>query len=333
MKKNHKTSAPQNQKPPRSKRKNNNIQGMEHNPIGTGKSREFLNSPLQILLFLGALIFLCMMLGSAIIALACNMQGIDFQTTITGFGPNASPELRNFMRGALLINHMLTFLVPAMLTGYVFYRKDWSSELGLLHAPSPKKLGLGILMVAASFPLAQLAFAANSWLVGKVGFLASLVPSESASEQLMEGLLVMQSPLELIFSLTVMAAVPAIGEEMVFRGILQKQLQRLMTNPYSAILVTALIFSLAHFQVQRFLAIFLLGAVLGLVFYWTKRLWIPIAGHFIFNGTQVVAAYFNQENLDNLNAGDETQMPIWVGIISLAAVVFIAQKLIKLRDR
>ncbi len=276
---------------------------------------------------MAALIFLCMMLGSGIIALACNVQGIDFQDTITGFGKDATPGLRNFMRGTLLINHTLMFLVPAMVTGYVFFRQRWSSEIGVRHAPAPGTLGLGVLLTVAAFPLAQVAFLANRWLVGKVGWLESLVQSESASENLMEGLLVMQSPFEMVFSLIVMAVIPAIAEEMVFRGILQKQLQRLIANPYFAILTTALIFSLSHFQVQRFFAIFLLGTVLGLVFYWTKNLWVPIAGHFVFNGTQVVVAYFNQEDLDKLNTGEEMQVPFLLVALSLAAVIFISSKL------
>ncbi|MEO1258548.1 MAG: type II CAAX endopeptidase family protein [Bacteroidota bacterium] len=300
---------------------------MEHHPLEEKKSFNIEHSPKQILLFLAALIFLCMMLGSGFIALACKVQGIDFQATVSGFGKESSSEMRNFMRGALLVNHLLSFLVPALLTGYVFFRQKWSTEVNIRRAPLNGQLGLGVLMTVMAFPLAQVAFAANRWIVEKISWLQQFVPTESSSEDLMQGLLVMPAPWEMLFSLIVMAAIPAIGEELVFRGLLQKQLQRIMSNPYTAILVTALVFSFAHFQVQRFLAIFLLGLILGLVFYWTKNLWVPIAGHFVFNGTQVVAAYFNQENLDQLNASEEIQMPFGVIAISLVVVLFIAKKL------
>lgn len=300
---------------------------MEHYPISEEDKKEAVQSPSQVLLFLGALIFLCMMLGSGIIAIACNFQGIDFQETISGFGKDSSSDVRNFMRGALLINHLLSFLIPALLTGYVFFRKKWSTEVGIRYAPPVSKLALGVMLTVMSFPLAQVAFTANRWIVEKISWLQSMVASESASENLMEGLLVMPSPWEMIFSLVVMAVIPAIGEEMVFRGILQKQMQRITANPYTGILVTALIFSLAHFQIQRFFAIFLLGVVLGLIFYWTKNLWIPIAGHFVFNGTQVVAAYFSQEDLDKLNAEEDLQLPFAVIAISVIAVLLIAKKL------
>ncbi|MEZ4956393.1 MAG: type II CAAX endopeptidase family protein [Saprospiraceae bacterium] len=300
---------------------------MEHYPISDEEKKEAIHSPSQVLLFMGALIFLCMMLGSGIIAIACSSQGIDFNETISGFGKESSSDVRNFMRGALLINHLLSFLVPALLTGYVFFRKKWAVEVGIRHAPPISKLVLGVLLTVMAFPLAQVAFTANRWIVEKISWLQNMVAAESASENLMEGLLVMPSPWEMIFSLVVMAVIPAIGEEMVFRGILQKQMQRITTNPYTGILVTALIFSLAHFQIQRFFAIFLLGVVLGLIFYWTKNLWVPIAGHFVFNGTQVVAAFFSQEDLDKLNAEEDMQLPFALIAISLIAVFFISKKL------
>ena len=98
---------------------------MDYNPIEEVEQHERKQSPAQIMLFLGALIFLCMMVGSGIIMIACNMQGIDFQETIGGFGKDSTSDVRNFMRGALLINHMLSFLVPALLTGFVFFRQKW----------------------------------------------------------------------------------------------------------------------------------------------------------------------------------------------------------------
>ena len=300
---------------------------MENYPTEEEKITKIGHSPTQVLLFLAALIFLCMMLGSGFIALACKVQGIDFQSTVSGFGKESSSDVRNFMRGALLVNHIVSFLLPALLTGYVFFRQKWSSEVGIRHAPLVNKLGLGVLLTIMAFPLAQVAFMANTWIVEKISWLQTFVPTETNSEDLMEGLLVMPSFWEMIFSLTVMAVIPAIGEEMVFRGLLQKQLQRMIENPYMAILVAALVFSFVHFQVQRFFAIFLLGVVLGLIFHWTKNLWIPIAGHFVFNGTQVVAAYFNQENLDQLNANQEMQMPLAVVAVSVILILLIAKQL------
>lgn len=301
---------------------------MDHSSYKSDKNKTIKHPPTQIILFLGALIFLGMMLGSGVILLISNIQGIDFQETMSQFNKESTLVVRNYMRGSLLTNHLLSFLIPAWLTGYVFYRHLWPKELGIRLAPPARQLGLGVLLTICSFPLAQLAFSANRWLVQQVGFLESMIVKESASENLMEGLLVMPSAFEMAFSLMVMALIPAIGEEMVFRGLLQKQLQRMMTNPYAAILVTAIVFSLAHFQVQRFLAIFLLGLILGLIYFWTRNLWIPIAGHFVFNGTQVLAAFANQDNLDQLNVNEDIQLPFAAIAFSIIAVFYIGKKMI-----
>ena len=54
---------------------------------------------------------------------------------------------------------------------------------------------------------------------------------------------------------------------------------------------------------------------------------MPIAGHFVFNGTQVIAAYFSQDKLDQLNANQEVQIPFAVTAIALIAFIFVAKKL------
>ncbi len=290
-------------------------------PETEDEAGKILEPPPKMALFtLGGLVFLCMMLGSGIIALTCQIQGIDIQEVFSSFGKESAPDERNFMRGTLLLNHMMTFLVPAIIAGLVFYKKRWPEAVLLDQKPNPGVLTLGVLFVTFAFPLAQVAFSANRWVVKQIPFLNDLVNTEAATEGLVEGLLVMQSPWELLFSLLVMSVVPAIGEEMVFRGFVQRHLIRLTSRPALGIGLTALLFSLAHFQIQRFLAILILGVVLGLLFYWTKNLWIPIAAHFLNNGAQVVIAYFNQDKLSELNTGAGEDMPLPFIIVS--AVLF-----------
>lgn len=278
----------------------------------------FFEPPPKMVLFtLAGLVFLSMMLGSGILALISHLQNIEIQSVISVFGNDSSLPERNFMRGTLLLNHLMTFMVPALIAGWVFYRRNWPKGVMLHRAPEAKMLGLGVLFVMSAFPLAQLAFTFNQWLVEQIPFLDGLVKTETASENLIEGLLIMQSPWEVLFSLLVMAVVPAIGEEMIFRGFIQRHLIRLTKKPVLGIVLTALVFSLAHFQIQRFLAIFLLGAVLGLLFFWTKNLWIPIAAHCLNNGAQVVIAYFNQDKLNELNQGAGEEMPLPLILLSV----------------
>ncbi len=279
--------------------------------------------PVRMVLFtLGGLVFLSMMLGSLVTAVACDLQGIDIRTVFEDLGNKPSIEARQFIRGTLLLNHTLTFLVPALLAGWLFYRTQWPTRLRLHKPPTRNVAALGMLFAASAFPLAQLLFGANKWLVDQIPALHELVAAEKASENLIVGLLTMETPGELAFNLLVMALLPAIGEEMVFRGFLQRQLTRLPHHPALTIAAAALVFSLAHFQVQRFLAIAFLGVVLGLLFHWSRNLWIPVLAHFLNNGAQVAFAWFSQDQLANMNNQDPSAIP--VSIYSSAFVLFVA---------
>lgn len=308
-------------------RKTNNLKHMNHSDTEPGEKPRRIFPPQEILLFLSGIVFLSWMIGSGLLYLIFQSQGLDLTEGFGFFGKESPLEMRNFVRASLLINHLTMFLVPALFTGWLFYRSNWQYEVGTLPAPKWQPLGLGILLMAASFPVAQLLFQVNGWLVEQMPFLDGLVESEASTMGMMEGLLVMQSPWEMLFSLLVMAAVPAIGEEMVFRGFVQRLLGKWLGKPYVAILITSLIFGLVHFQVQRLLAIILMGIVLGLLFYWTRSLWVSIAAHFLFNGSQVVLAYFSQDKIEQMAAAEGETIPIAVSIFFLGAMVFIGKKL------
>jgi hypothetical protein len=148
---------------------------------------------------------------------------------------------------------------------------------------------------------------------------------------MLEGLLVMQTPWEMVASLVVMAVVPALGEELVFRGIGQQRLVEATRKPALSIALTALIFSVTHFEIQRLFAILLLGGVLGLVFHWTKNLWVPIAAHFLNNGAQVVIAYLNPGKISEMKDGAAEELPL--AVILTSAAVFAMTGFFLWKDR
>ena len=118
---------------------------------------------------------------------------------------------------------------------------------------------------------------------------------EMLAENLTKALLKMNSIAEFLYVLILVAILPAIGEELFFRGTLQPLLSRLVKNPHVGIWITAIIFSAIHFQFYGFLPRMLLGAVFGYLFYWSGNIFLPIIGHFINNGAAVIASYFYQQ--------------------------------------
>ncbi|MEE1254282.1 MAG: CPBP family intramembrane glutamic endopeptidase [Paludibacteraceae bacterium] len=118
-----------------------------------------------------------------------------------------------------------------------------------------------------------------------------------------------------------MAVLPALAEEMSFRGVLQ---QLLGGRRHVAIWLTAVIFSAIHMQFYGFLPRMLMGALFGYVFVWTGSLWVPIVMHFVNNGMAVLLYYIlsskgvamDTNYADTLGAGTTW----WLGIISLLTV-------------
>ncbi len=277
----------------------------------------FAPKPAMVLLTMLLLAALCAIMGSGLLSLAAHLRGVGLHEALN-IDEHSSVGNRYFVRGALFLNHTASFLLPALLTLWLFYKKKALKAASLNVLPDFTTMMLGLLFVMSAFPLAQVAFMANKWLVEQFPVLESLVRTEKLTIKLMEGLLVMESPWEMVASLVVMAIVPALGEELVFRGIGQQKLIEITGKPALGIALTALIFSITHFEIQRFFAILLLGGVLGLLFYWTKNLWVPIAAHFLNNGAQVVIAWANQDKVSELkdNAGED--LPLAVILTSVA---------------
>jgi len=113
----------------------------------------------------------------------------------------------------------------------------------------------------------------------------------SHSETIVEAFLKMSTITDLLYTLIVIAIVPAIGEELLFRGYLQKKIARKLRNPQIAILITAFLFSLIHLDLQAFIPRMFLGSLLGYLYYWSKNLWIPILAHFVNNAQVVIFSH------------------------------------------
>src|SRR5437762_10427942 len=96
---------------------------------------------------------------------------------------------------------------------------------------------------------------------------------------------------EYILALIIMAFLPALCEETLFRGGLQNFLTRSTRNPWLSILIVSILFSAVHFSFYGFLPRVFLGIVLGLIYYYTGSLWLSILAHFANNAIAVSQFY------------------------------------------
>ena len=144
---------------------------------------------------------------------------------------------------------------------------------------------------------------------------------EEAAAALTERFLQADNGWVLLINIGLMALLPALAEEVSFRGTLQQILAqgKLKGQIHIAIWATAFIFSAIHMQFYGFVPRMLMGAMFGYIFVWTGTLWIPILMHFTNNGLAVMAYYLIGENeeskniADTFGAGDTW----WVGVISI----------------
>lgn len=99
---------------------------------------------------------------------------------------------------------------------------------------------------------------------------------------------------QFIFAFVVVAIMAGIGEELVFRGMLQPELQRATGNIHAAIWISAILFSAIHLQFFGFVPRMLLGVLFGYLYYWSGNILIPMLAHFVNNGFSLLMVYLYQ---------------------------------------
>lgn len=96
-------------------------------------------------------------------------------------------------------------------------------------------------------------------------------------------------------SMVIMAVIMApIFEEIVFRGIIQKGLINNGISPQKAIWLSAILFGIVHGNPWQLIGAVLLGYVLGLVYFKTKSLLMPILLHAFNNGVSALLITFGE---------------------------------------
>jgi membrane protease YdiL (CAAX protease family) len=131
-------------------------------------------------------------------------------------------------------------------------------------------------------------------------------------------------------SVLIIAVIPALGEEMFFRGFLQNQFSLKIKNIHLTIWIVAIIFSLFHLSFDAFFPRIVLGAIMGYFYFWTQNLWIPVFAHFINNFAGVLLLYFQANNPKALSENVLLQEEPGIGIafISLLLILIVCKAML-----
>ena len=207
--------------------------------------------------------------------------------------PGALPLLQYFQ----IVQEVSLFLIPALIAAFLFAAKPWDFlRLNLL--PRWQLWLLTIIILATSIPVVHQLIAWNEamqlpgWLGGVEAWMQQ---TEQQAAQLTELFLGTSTLGGYLFNMVMIAILPALGEELLFRGLLQRLLADWFHNVHVAVLVTAFLFGAMHMQFYGLLPRMVLGILFGYLLVWSRSLWIPILAHFLNNGIAVTISFLEKK--------------------------------------
>jgi hypothetical protein len=175
-------------------------------------------------------------------------------------------------------------------------------------------------------------------LINWMAELNSLMPapewmhdSEKEAAAITKIFLQMNGAGDFMINLLMIALIPAIGEELLFRGLFQPLFQKITNNPHLGIWLAAILFSALHMQFLGFFPRMFMGAAFGYLLLWSGSLWLPIVGHFINNAGAVFIAFLIQKNgiseeIETVGTGQEELHYVVVSGLLVAVLLYVVHK-------
>ena len=239
----------------------------------------------------------------------------------------ANDEL-NALKIIQLFSSIGLFIVPPLIYAKLVSESPFI-ELGINAITNFKSIILTVLIMLMVMPFLSFTIDINSKLI-LPEFMSAIEEwmkqSEEQSMLLISSFLKMDNFLDFLFIFLLVAILPAVGEELLFRGVLQKLFIKWTKKYHLGIWVTAILFSALHMQFYGFLPRLILGVMFGYLFFWSKSLWLPIIAHLLNNGSVVIAAYINPNSINDsepFSSSENTLLSISLIIISFITTTFL----------
>lgn len=239
---------------------------------------------LLLLVFMGASVF--SFIGFSIAEL---ILGVPLLTDPSLLDDMTEPSMLPVLRMMQVLQALGMLIIPASI--YLWVSSSWHEMETLFGRPNRQSVMLSMVFFMVAFPFVN--YVANwntnveiptiigEWMQGK----------ETNASELTQLFLDMPNWGLLVFNLVMIAVLPAIGEELIFRGVVQRGLQKQFGNPHVAIWLAAALFSAIHLQFFGFVPRLLMGVSMGYLLFWSGNLWYPIIAHFTNNAVSVILAF------------------------------------------
>lgn len=230
---------------------------------------------------------------------------ISALTNIDEHSPKALVNTALLMQG---IMHVGIFTLPALLFAYLTHPRP-GYYLGIRNAGKGIHWILVILIALGAVPIFM---SMAAW------FQSLHIKWADVAQQRIDNLekpyLDMNSVGDLLRTFTIMAILPAVGEELFFRGIIMRFAKKRSRGMSFPIIISAIMFALFHFTAYGFFPILFAGILLGLIYYWTRSIVCSMVFHLLNNGLQIVMMYLAKDNTHVKALIDSNSLPIFLPI-------------------
>ena len=231
------------------------------------------------------------------------------------------------------------FIVPPIILAWLFHGNI--AEYLLLHKKtSSSVLMLVILLTILISPSINFLGEFNSkmsfpsWMSGIENWMRN---NEDNAAVLTEKFLDVSTINGLLFNLFMIALLPAIGEELLFRGVIQKIFINWTKSRHWGIWIAAILFSALHMQFYGFLPRLVLGVVFGYLLVWSGSMWLPILAHFVNNAVAVIAMWFVRQgridaSVEEFGSSPESFYGVLISAAFSAFLIWYIRKQMSLKD-
>lgn len=210
------------------------------------------------------------------------------------------------------------FLGTAYLFSYLEAR-NIPARLNTTTRPALKVLALAIFSILIAQLFIELLVNINKAIPLPQQLQQAFESMQAQEEHLMESMLRFTGIGSFLITAVVIAVIPAIAEEFFFRALLMGGMLRARWNPVVAMFVSGFLFALAHAQFTNMLAIWLMGAFLGYLYYISGSIWLSVVVHLINNFLTVLFKYLYATGRVGSDFA-EASPPVWLSLVAL--VVF-----------
>lgn len=280
-------------------------------------------SQLMFSIFVVIVSFLVFMVLSLIVAIP--LFGLDSVISIPTINELDNPESIRVLKYFQVVQSIGVFIVPPFILAWLFHGKI-ATYLSLNKTVNLASVLLVLVISFAASPFVNFIGEINSnmqlpdWLSGLENWMKN---AEDKAAEITEVFLKVENIGGLAFNIFMIAFLPAIGEELLFRGVIQRIFTNWARNYHWGIWITALLFSALHLQFYGFIPRMFLGVLFGYLLVWSGSMWLPIIAHFINNGVAVVAMYMIDKELlsPEIEQIGSTSDSYYLAVISFVLII------------